>query len=103
MNNKDSKIYTNKIQNLKNNVQKEFICRADNVREEKINKAVSKAELIRKLNFIFSRPNYIYQTDINIMYKNGKNITEKVIGLKDNYLMTFEGKRIYLDEIIDIK
>ena len=37
------------------------------------------------------------------MYNNGKTITEKIVGMKDNYLMTFDGKRIYLDEINDIK
>jgi len=102
MNNKDSKIYTNRIESLKNNIQKEFICKSSEVRTERYSE-VSKNEIIRKLKVIFSKPNYIYQTDINIMYKNGKNMTEKIIGLKDNYLMTFDGKRIYLDEISDIK
>ncbi len=102
MNNKESKIYTNKIENLKNNIQKEYRCLRCEEKKESLNK-ISKGDLIYKLKHIFSKPNFIYQADINIMYNNGKTITEKIVGMKDNYLMTFDGKRIYLDEINDIK
>ena len=37
------------------------------------------------------------------MYKNCKNIDKKIIGFKDNYIMTSDGDRIYIDEISNIK
>ena len=32
-----------------------------------------------------------------------KNIEKKIIGRKDSYIITFDGQKIYLDEILDIK
>ena len=42
---------------------------------------------ISKINDIFKRPDFVYQTDITIMYKNGESINERIVGLKENYLI----------------
>ena len=34
---------------------------------------------------------------------NGENIEEKIVGVKDNYLISKDGSRIYIDNISDIK
>lgn len=110
MKDKFPEIFKNRVDKLKSKVQKEFYYHHDNkdlVSEEKIEKKenveIDKMTLVKKINSIFSRPDYVYQADITILYKNGKNINKKIVGIKDNYLLTFEGERIYIDEIYDIK
>jgi len=112
MKDKFPEIYKNKIENVKSKVQKDFYYHASAKESEienrdneplRVNKKIDKKDLINKINNIFKRPDYVYQTDVNIMYKNGENYPHKIIGKKDNYLITFEGERIYFDDIIDIK
>lgn len=113
MKDKFPEIYKRKIENLKSKVQRDFYYHASDENDElnkndvisdtKENREVSKADLINKINDIFKRPDYVYQADVNIMYKNGKNIDKKIIGFKDNYIMTYDGEKIYIDEISDIK
>lgn len=102
MKDKFPKIYKNKIDKLKSSVQKEFYVHKNNNTLNKIDK-ISRTELIKKLNEIFESPNFVYQADITILYKNGENIKEKVIGIKDDYLMTLEGKKINLNDVYNIK
>ena len=109
MKDKFPEIYKNKINNLKAKVQKDFYYHADAFSNNKTNERaidreqISKTDLINKINNIFKRPDYVYQADVNIMYKNGKNIDKKIIGFKDNYIMTSDGDRIFIDEISNIK
>lgn len=110
MKDKFPEIFKNKVDKLKSNVQKEFYYHHDDNdsnREVKSDvnslEKVDKTTLMKKINSIFSRPDYVYQADITIMYKNGENINKKVVGIKDNYLVTFDGERIYIDDIYDIK
>ena len=102
--------YKNRVDKLKSKVQKEFYYHNDGNNfkkndkiEDKARENVDKMTLLKKINNIFQRPDYVYQADITILYKNGKNINKKIVGIKDNYLLTFEGERIYIDEIYDIK
>lgn len=88
---------------------KDFYYHATDFNQDNINgydirgEQLSKTDLINKINNIFKRPDYVYQADVNIMYKNGKNIDKKIIGFKDNYIMTSDGDRIFIDEISNIK
>ena len=59
--------------------------------------------MTNKIKNIFQRPDYVYQANVNIMYKNGENKQKKIVGFKENYLITLEGEKIYIDEIKDIK
>ena len=102
------KIHKENIKSLKSKVQNEFYfhrnLRNDESYEHEQQKKikVSKKELINKINAIFLRNDYVYQADINIMYKNGENKHEKIIGFKDDFIVTLSGERIHIDEIIDI-
>lgn len=105
MKDKFPEIFKNKVDKIKSKVQKEFYYHNNEsennnqVREVKIDKTV----LLKKIESIFSRPDYVYQADITILYKNGENMNKKVVGIKDNYLLTIDGERIYIDDIYDIK
>lgn len=102
MKDKFPEIYKNKIEKVKSKVQTDFYYHAD---ENKIttDKKVDKVTLIKKINDIFLRPDYVYQADVNIMYKNGESINKKIIGVKDNYLIAFDGEKIYINDILDVK
>lgn len=99
------KIYKKKIDNIKSKVQDEFYYHADNEMRTNtpVNEKVDKLTLMKKINNIFTSTDYVYQADIIIMYKNGENKRKKVIGTKDNYLLTIEGEKIAIDDIYDIK
>lgn len=105
MNDKIPKIYKNKIDKLRTKVQKDFYYHSDN---EINNRAItpskiSRSALLDKINAIFKRPDFVYQADVIIMYKTGENKHKKVVGLKENYLITLENEKIMLDDILDIK
>ncbi len=109
MKDKFPEIYKNEIKSIKSKVQKDFYYHA-NKTEEKTNDArqvsdinISKVDIINKINHIFSSPNFVYQADVNIMYKNGKNMNEKIIGLKDDYLLTLDGRKININDVSNIK
>lgn len=102
------KIYKNKINSIKSKVQNEFYYHANrkskNINDTYDNSIDSDPNLIlNKIENIFQRPDYVYQANVNIMYKNGENKQKKIVGFKKNYLMTLEGDKIYIDDIKDIK
>ena len=99
------KIYKNKINSIKSKVQDEFYYHADRASDDKKDVLIDidSSLVLNKIENIFQRPDYVYQADVNIMYKNGENKQKKVVGFKKNYLMTLEGEKIYIDDIKDIK
>ncbi len=112
MKDKFPEIYKNKIENLKSQVQKDFYYHADeknteqtssDIRNKKDDLNQDKIDVVRKINNIFKRPDYVYQADVTIMLKKGENINKKIIGIKDNYILTTDGEKIYLDDVLDIK
>lgn len=107
MKDKVPEIYKNKINKIKSSVQKNFYYHSNEevLKKENLNlkKGISKTELIKKINDIFLRPDYVYQADVTIMYKNGNNIKKNIVGIKDNYIITIDNERIVLDDILDIK
>lgn len=103
MKDKFPEIYKTKIDKIKNQVQKEFYYRCNEEKNNfKVNE-ISKKELLNKINNIFLRPDFVYQADVNIMFKNGNNINKNVVAVKDNYLLTIDGERINIDDIYDVK
>lgn len=105
MKDKFPEIFKTKIDSVKSKVQKEYYYRSGNNDERSVSNIAEpdKTALVNKINSIFTRPDFVYQADVTIMYKTGKSINEKVVGIKDNYLLTINGEKIYIDEIYDIK
>ena len=108
MSEKYPEIYKKKINNLKSKVQnfyyynheKQDIIEEEKEKPEKENNDLY--DLKSKINAIFKKPNFVYQAVVNIMYKDGKNITKNIIGFKDNYLLTKEGEKININDIKDV-
>lgn len=104
MKDKFPEIYKSRVEKLKTNVQRDFYYRANNEQQiGDITREIPKPDLLKRINDIFLRPDFVYQADINIMFKNGNNINKKIVGIKDNYLITFDGEKINIDDIYDIK
>lgn len=105
MKDKFPEIFKNKIDNVKCRVQKEYYYHANKIPNEDKDerKIVDRTELLNKINGIFERPDFVYETDITIMYKNGESINQRIVGLKENYLINIAGEKIYINDILDIK
>ena len=104
MKDKFPEIFKNKVDKIKSKVQKEFYYHnSDESNTDKREVKIDKMTLLKKIESIFSRPDYVYQADITILYKNGENINKKIVGIKDNYWLTIDGEKIYIDDIYDIK
>ena len=104
MKDKFPEIFKNKVDKIKSKVQKEFYYHNSvESNTDKREVKIDKMTLLKKIESIFSRPDYVYKADITILYKKGENINKKIVGIKDNYLLTIEGEKIYVDDIYDIK
>lgn len=103
MKDKTPKIFKAEFNSIKSPMQKEYYCKKEEKTIVKETKKINEYDLLKKINDIFKRDDFVYQTDITIMYKNNESIKEKVIGIKDNYLITIDGKKIYISDIYDIK
>ncbi len=102
MKEKFPEIFKNKIDNVKSKIQKEYYFRNDS-NEEVSDTKISRSELLTKINNIFKNKDFIYQADINIIYKNNEIIRKKIISIKDNFLITLDNEKISIDDIKDIK
>lgn len=54
-----------------------------------------------KINLIFNSPRYVYKANVEIKTKE-KTMVKKIIGKKDNNLITFENELIPFESILDI-
>ena len=103
MDDKFPKIYKNKISKIKSKVQNNFYYHSDDKSSSDLTKGVVKSKLLKKINDVFLRPNYVYQADVIIMFKNGENKHKKIVGLKDDYIITLDNEKIKVDDVLDIK
>lgn len=92
------KVYHNKINKKLNNNTQYFSS------SEKPNNIKNKnpKNIRKKINDIFSSPNYIYKANVTITTKD-QTINERIIGRNKNYLITMDNKTILIDDIIDIE
>ena len=89
------KVFANKIGNL-NNTQ-EFFYGNDRVD----NQSTDSISVIRKINNIFASPNHVYKSHVKITLKKG--IVEKtIVGKTSTDLITIEGEKIKIIDIVDI-
>ena len=97
MNKKIPKIFVNKIGKINNNSEVYYSYK-DNSKEE----VYSNYEIQNKINTIFNSNNFVYKKKIYIKTKTytGEFI---IISKSIDYLLTLNGKKIYINEILDIK
>lgn len=94
------KIYHNKINKNISNNSKYFS--SSEIQEKKQLEKPKHINIRKKINDIFSSPNYIYKANVTITTKD-KTINERIIGRNKNYLITMDNKTIPIDDILDIE
>lgn len=100
MDKKLPKVFQNKIDKDLNNNNKFFY--SANNKNENQSQAEKPIDINKKINEIFSSPNYVYKANVEIKTKSNSYVT-KIIGRNKNYLITMDNKTIPISEIIDIK
>lgn len=94
--NKLPKVYANNIDKKLNN--NSYFYASDDGKNDVI---LSKPDVIKKINEIFSSPNYIYRANVVIKLNDGE-IEKKIIGKNKDYLITIDNELISIDSIKDI-
>lgn len=91
-------VYVNKInKNIKNNKDTYHF-------KNDVERCISPNPNINKIiNEMFNSSNFVYKSRVYIILKNGTRLTEDVIALKDNALLTLSDKKININDIADIK
>lgn len=91
-------LYTNSFDKKIDN-SLDYITISNDNKEVKRN---SNYEIKRKIDNIFKSSSYIYKIKVEITL-NDKVISENIVGRNNNKLITFDGKTININEIVDIK
>lgn len=94
--NKLPKVYANNIDKKLNN--NSYFYASD---DGKNNVILNKPDVIKKINEIFSSPNYVYRANVVIKLNDGE-IEKKIIGKNKDYLITIDNELISIDSIKDI-
>ncbi|MBR1717764.1 MAG: hypothetical protein IJ715_00675 [Bacilli bacterium] len=94
--NKLPKVYANNIDKKLNN--NSYFYASD---DGKNNVILNKPDVVKKINEIFSSPNYIYRANVVIKLNDGE-IEKKIIGKNKDYLITIDNELISIDSIKDI-
>ena len=64
-------------------------------------KVTDSIDIRKKINNLFSSPNFIYRTKVNIVVDN-QVLTKKIVGVYNNNLVTIDNEQIPIDLIKDI-
>ena len=97
------KVFHNQINKKINN--NELIYYGNENKKENVeqkNQEKDKKTVLQKINEIFSSPNYIYKSNVEIFLKD-KKISKKIIGRNKDYIITMDNELIKINDIIDIK
>ena len=92
-----SKIYVNNIKKINNN--KEVFYSYKEPKEEI--KEVDKYDIQKKIDSLFRSSDFIYKKRFHIKTKYGENDYD-IISKSYDYLLTINGERIYIDNILEI-
>ena len=95
---KKPKIYINKIEKNINNNKENYYYRNNDYKKD-----FSLINIKEKINDIFSSDDFVYKSNVIIILKNGKEIKDELIAIKNNELILLNNDKINIDIIEDIK
>lgn len=96
------KVFINNIdKTIKNNISSSHY-KKDANRNEQIIKINSNDVLLR-INEYFNSEEFVYKFDAEITLSDNTILKEEIIALKDNALITINGKKINIEDIKNIK
>ena len=55
------------------------------------------------INEIFNSDSFVYKTKVTIKFKNGKSKVYEIVAMKNNELISIDGDKIKVDDIVKIK
>ena len=55
------------------------------------------------INEIFNSDSFVYETKVTIKFKNGKSKVYEIVAMKNNELISIDGDKIKVDDIVNIK
>lgn len=96
MNNDLPSVYANKIDKEINNTQEVYYENRGSL-TNKDNRSVK-----RKINDIFTSPNFVYKKDVKIVTDKGI-LYKTIVGINNNHILTMDNEVVNIDEIIDIE
>ncbi len=67
-----------------------------------LNQSKEKKDILREIDKIFGNKNFVYKSQVEITLPN-ETIIETIVGKSGTFLLTIEGKKISIPDIIDIK
>ena len=94
-----SKIYVNNIKKINNNKEVYYSYKDNN--EEKPIIEINKYDIQKKIDALFRSSDFIYKKRFHIKTKYGENDYD-IISKSYDYLLTIDGERIYIDNILEI-
>ena len=94
------KIYVNKIDKINNN-KEVYYSYKDNTEHTDDIIIPDKYDLQKKIDALFRSSDFIYKKKFHIKTKYGEN-DYFIISKSYDYLLTIDGERIYIDNIIEI-
>ena len=89
-------IYKNKIKTLKTKIQEQYYYHPTELRKK------NNVDINDKIKNLFSSDDFIYKINCIIDYKDNSSEKEIIIAKKDNYLLTLDNKKIFIQDIYDI-
>ena len=55
------------------------------------------------INEIFNSDSFVYKTNVTIQFQNGKSKVYEIVAMKNNELISIDGDKIKVDDIVNIK
>lgn len=93
------KVFINKIDKSIKNNKESYYYKGDEpliIDEEVIN--VKEA-----INDIFNADSFVYKVKVDIKFRSGKSKVYEIVAMKNNELISIDGDKIKLDDIVNIK
>ena len=94
------KVYVNKIDKINNNQEVYYSYKDNNAYEEK-EIIVNPYDIQSKIEELFRRNDFVYKKKLHIKTKYGEN-DYIVISKSIDYLLTINGEKIYINNILEI-
>ena len=95
-----SKIYVNNIKKINNNKEVFYSYKDNNLNDENEN-YIDKFDMQKKIDALFRSSDFIYKKKFHIKTKYGEK-DYYIISKSYDYLLTIDGQRIYIDNILEI-
>jgi len=98
MDNNLPRVYANPINKSLTNNLEYYV--SDNKRNEE--RTILHENIPRKINEIFASPNHVIKSRVRIILANNEELETVIVGKTSNYLLTLNGDKISINNIVNI-